>query len=67
MQAARTMGLDLPLKALVHEDEGGRTWLSSNDPPWLAQRHGLGVGLSPTLDAMKAALVAVSTAATKAP
>ena len=67
MQAAQTIGLDLPLKALVHEDEAGQTWLSGNDPQWLAQRHGLGAGLAPIVDAMKAALAAVSSAATKAP
>jgi uncharacterized protein (DUF302 family) len=64
MQADQTMGLDLPLKALVFEDEGGRTWLSTSDPGWLAQRHGLGADLAPTVDAMKSALAAVAKAAT---
>src|SRR5262245_53751821 len=30
MQAVQTMGIDLPLKALVWEDEDGQTWLSYN-------------------------------------
>ena len=38
MQAAQTIGVDLPLKALVWQDEGGTTWLAYNDPQWLAQR-----------------------------
>ncbi len=41
MQAVQTMGIDLPLKALVWQDEAGETWLSWNDPAWLAARHGL--------------------------
>lgn len=39
MQAAQTMGIDLPLKALVWQDSDGRTWLGYNDPGWLAARH----------------------------
>ncbi len=39
MQASQTLGLDLPLKALVWEDGKGQTWISYNDPVWLAQRH----------------------------
>lgn len=42
MQAVQTIALDLPLKALVWQDASGETWLSWNDPAWLAARHGLG-------------------------
>ena len=41
MQAVQTIGIDLPLKALVWQDASGETWLSWNDPTWLAARHGL--------------------------
>src|SRR5262245_53338969 len=41
MQSTQTIGIDLPLKALVWQDASGRTWLSY-DPAWLAKRHGLG-------------------------
>jgi uncharacterized protein (DUF302 family) len=41
MQAAQTVGIDLPLKALVWQDASGETWLSWNDPAWLAARHGM--------------------------
>ena len=41
MQDKQTAGIDLPLKALAWEDEGGQTWLSYNDPVWIAGRHGL--------------------------
>ncbi|MGN1285237.1 MAG: DUF302 domain-containing protein [Bradyrhizobium sp.] len=40
MQAAQTIGIDLPLKALVWQDDAGDCWLSYNDPAWLAERHG---------------------------
>jgi uncharacterized protein (DUF302 family) len=42
MQLDQTIGIDLPLKALVWQDETGKTWLSYNDPSWLAIRYGLG-------------------------
>ena len=41
MQAVQTIGIDLPLKALVWQDAAGETWLSLNDPAWLAARHGV--------------------------
>ncbi len=40
MECAQSVGIDLPLKALVWEDEQGQTWLGYNDPAYLAQRHG---------------------------
>jgi uncharacterized protein (DUF302 family) len=41
MQSVQTIGIDLPLKALVWQDASGDTWLSCNAPAWLAKRHGL--------------------------
>jgi uncharacterized protein (DUF302 family) len=41
MQAVQTIGIDLPLKTLVWQDASGETWLSWNDPTWLAARHGV--------------------------
>jgi len=41
MECAQTVGIDLPLKALVWTDADGRTWVSYNDPVFLAQRHGV--------------------------
>jgi uncharacterized protein (DUF302 family) len=40
MQAAQTVGIDLPLKALAFEDADGKVWLSYNEPSWIAHRHG---------------------------
>ena len=59
MQAAQTIGIDLPLKALVWQDEDGTTFVSYNDPIWLAQRHGLGVAVTPVVEAMASALDAI--------
>ena len=42
MQSNQAVGIDLPLKALAWEDAAGKTWLSYNNPSWLAKRHGLG-------------------------
>ena len=39
MQLEQTVGIDLPLKALAWEDASGKTWLSYNEPVWLAARH----------------------------
>jgi uncharacterized protein (DUF302 family) len=40
MECSQTAGIDLPLKALVREDESGQVWLGYNDPAFLATRHG---------------------------
>jgi uncharacterized protein (DUF302 family) len=66
MQAVPSVGIDLPLKALVWQDESGTTWLAYNDPRWLARRHGVDAGLDRTLDAMADALAAVAREATAA-
>ncbi len=41
MQAYPTLAIDLPLKALVWEDAGGRVWVSTNSPEYLQRRRGL--------------------------
>jgi uncharacterized protein (DUF302 family) len=56
MQATQTIGIDLPLKALVWQDSDGKTWLAYNDPVWLAKRHGLFMGSAGNLRAMADAL-----------
>lgn len=63
MAHAQTVGIDLPLKALVWQDEQGQVWLGYNDPAWLAQRHGI---TEPTqvLQGIKAALEALAGSAT---
>jgi len=67
MQSVQTIGIDLPLKALVWQDEAGATWLSYNDPAYLAHRHGLGESTNAPVSAMSGALKAIATKATTAP
>jgi hypothetical protein len=67
MQSTQTVGIDLPLKALVWQDAAGSTWLSYNNPTWLAQRHGLGHEVEATITAMTTMLGALAKAATAAP
>ena len=54
MECAQSVGIDLPLKALVWEDAQGQVWLGYNDPAFLAQRHG--VGQCPAVSALSKAL-----------
>ena len=39
MVASPTLAIDLPLKALVREDEQGKVWVSYNAPEYLQHRH----------------------------
>jgi len=55
MQANQTLGIDLPLKALVWQDAVGKTWLSYNEPTWLARRHEV-LGVEGAIAAMGLAL-----------
>ncbi len=64
MQSVQTIGIDLPLKALVWEDASGTTWLSYNEPSWIAQRHGV-ANAEPVVSKMSAALSAISRKATE--
>jgi uncharacterized protein (DUF302 family) len=45
MLAAPSIAIDLPLKALVWEDEQGAVWISYNAPAYLRERHGLPLNL----------------------
>ncbi|MHB8884464.1 MAG: DUF302 domain-containing protein [Methylovirgula sp.] len=63
MQACQTIGIDLPLKALVWQDADGKTWLSYNDPAWLAQRHEIDDAAT-TISALTNLLEALSKTAT---
>ena len=64
MQAAQTIGIDLPLKALVWQDEAGDCWFSYNDPAWLAERHGVAEATGQVTANMSALLGAIAKAVT---
>ena len=66
MQAVQTIGIDLPLKMLVWQDAGGQTWLSYNDPHWLAKRHGIEAAAVTAVNGLATALASLAKAATSA-
>jgi uncharacterized protein (DUF302 family) len=41
MECGQSVGIDLPLKALVWQDEASQVWVGYNDPAWIAKRHGV--------------------------
>jgi uncharacterized protein (DUF302 family) len=41
MVASPSVAIDLPLKALVWQDDEGKVWLSYNSPAYLQQRHAI--------------------------
>ena len=65
MQAKQTIGIDLPLKALVWEDAEGKVWLSYNDPGWIARRHGA-TGVTEVTSRLATALAGLARTATGA-
>ncbi len=46
------MGLDLPRKIAVRQDEDGTVWISYNDPAWLGRRYHVGHKVQSLLHAM---------------
>ncbi len=58
MECAQSVGIDLPLKALVWEDSSGQVWLGYNDPAFLAQRHA--VAQCPVVDTLRKALAGLA-------
>jgi len=63
MQARQAIGLELPLKMLAWEDEGGGIWLTYTDIGWLARRYGLGTEAAPAVAALGTVLTKLSAAA----
>jgi uncharacterized protein (DUF302 family) len=54
MQAAPSIAIDLPLKALFWEDGDGKVWLTYNDPAYLQQRHNVPAELLPNIAGVSA-------------
>jgi uncharacterized protein (DUF302 family) len=61
MECAQSVGIDLPLKALVWEDASAQTWIGYNDPAWLAKRHE--VANCPAVENLRKALGGLAEAA----
>jgi uncharacterized protein (DUF302 family) len=64
MECGQTIGIDLPQKALIWEDEAGEVWVSYNDPAYLAKRHDL-KGCDEVLEKVAKALANFTNAATQ--
>lgn len=64
MRCSQHMGIDLPQKALIWEDEKGAVWLTYNDPGFLAARHGI-KGCTEVVAKVRKALANFAAAATK--
>ena len=60
MQTAPTVGIDLPLRAMVWVDDEGSTWLAYNEPGWIAARHGARAGNDEVLAKLRRALTAIA-------
>jgi len=58
MQSAQTVGIDLPLKILVWQDTANDTWLSYNEPRWIARRHNV-ANAEPVVSKMTTMLSAI--------
>ena len=61
MECAQSVGIDLPLKALVWKDARDQVWLGYNDPAFIAQRHG--VAQCPAVTGLSKALAGLAQAA----
>jgi uncharacterized protein (DUF302 family) len=61
MECAQSVGIDLPLKALVWEDASSQVWLGYNDPAFLAQRHA--VAQCPVVENLRKTLSGLAEAA----
>lgn len=63
LECAQTAGIDLPLKALVWQDDKGQVWFGYNDPAWMAARHSASsCAVVPNLAKALAGLAAAATA-----
>lgn len=62
MECAQSVGIDLPLKALVWEDASAQVWIGYNDPAYLAQRHG--AAQCPVVENLRKALEGIASTAT---
>jgi uncharacterized protein (DUF302 family) len=65
MEADQRIGIDLPLKALVYQDDAGKVWLAYNDPSWLARRYGLSAAVAANIEALSKALGGFAAGAAK--
>lgn len=66
IKCAQSSAVDLPMKALIWEDQNGQVWFGYNDPGYLASRHGMQSceNIAPLIEKISGALANFATAAT---
>jgi uncharacterized protein (DUF302 family) len=62
-----TLAIDLPLKAMVWQDDSGKTCLAYYDPAWLAMRHGLSQEFADLFQTVKSSVTTIVQRATRGP
>ena len=65
MRCDQRVGIDLPLKALAWQDEGGQVWLGMADPAELTGRYGLDAACEAPISAMQDVVHRLLESATK--
>jgi uncharacterized protein (DUF302 family) len=60
IQRCPALGLDMPRKIAVWEDEAGKVWIGYNDPVWLGQRYLASAGVLALLRAMATSLSGIA-------
>lgn len=55
MQSTQTAAIDLPLKLLAWEDDGGQVWIAYNNPDYLVKRHAI-TDRDPVVEKMRKAM-----------
>lgn len=63
MRACQVMGIDLPVKTLVWEDEAGTAWVTYKDPIALVRHYGMEPRSEPVVGALSSALRSLARAA----
>lgn len=56
MKCKRSIGIDLPQKLLVWEDDDGQVWMTYNDPVYIADRHQISQECRGNLEKISSAL-----------
>jgi uncharacterized protein (DUF302 family) len=59
MQDVLQVALELPVRIAVWSDENSTTYMSYNDPAWLATRAGMSAGVHRVIEAMSSALATI--------
>ena len=62
MKCQQTVAIDLPQKALIWQDDGGKVWITYNEPGYLQSRHSIS-GCEEVLSKVEKALAGITNAA----